>query len=111
MHPHSFVEPFKIFTSSEIIIVAYTYGNLRILIEMAQPIHATCGVTCSVPDRPRKHPGGWEQAIRRICFSKTADTDRRLIHMIRMIQWTSVKFILKFFHYNSHFCFTSHWMS
>ena len=30
MRPRSFVKPFKIFTSSEIIIVAYTYGNLRI---------------------------------------------------------------------------------
>ena len=30
MRPRSFVKPFKIFTFSEIIIVAYTYGNLRI---------------------------------------------------------------------------------
>ena len=60
---------------------------------MLQPIRATCGVTRSVPGRPRKHPSGWEQAITRICISKTADTDRRLMHMIQIIQWTSVKFI------------------
>ena len=41
---------------------------------MVQPICITCGVTCIVPGRPRKHPSGWEQAIRRICISKTADT-------------------------------------
>ena len=64
---------------------------------MVQPICTTCGVTCMVPGRPRKHPSGWEQAIRRMCISKTADTDRRLIHMIRIIQWTSVKFIFKVF--------------
>ena len=60
---------------------------------MAQPIRTTCGVTRSVPGRPRKHPSGWEQTIRRICISKTADMDRRLIRMIWIIQWTSVKFI------------------
>ena len=73
---------------------------------MAQPICAMCGVTHSVPGRPRKHPSGWEQTI---CISKRADTDRRLIRMIRIIQWTSVKFIytnIKVFRYNSHFCFT-----
>ena len=79
-----------------------------------QPIRATCGVTRNVPGQPRKHPSGWEQAIRRICISKTADMDRRLIYMIQIIQWTSVKFIytsIKVFHYNSHFCFTPCWMS
>ena len=73
---------------------------------MAQPIRAKCGMTHSVLGRPKEHPSGWEQTI---CISKTADMDRRLIRMIRIIQWMSVKFIytnIKVFCYNSHFYFT-----
>ena len=80
MHPRSIVKPFKIFAASEIIVIAHTYGNVRISIQMAQPVRATCGLTRSIPGRPRKHPSGWEQTIRRICISKMA-----------YLQWQEVK--------------------
>ena len=80
MRPRSIVKPFKIFAASEIIIIVHTYGNVRISIQMAQPVRATFGLTCSVSGRPRKHPSGWEQTVRRICISNTA-----------YLQWQEVK--------------------
>lgn len=59
---------FKIFTASEIIITAYTYGYLRNTINMAQPSRA------KTRGRPRKHQSGWEETIRRVCISKMAYT-------------------------------------
>ena len=72
MRPRSIVKPFKIFAASEIIIIAHTYGNIRISIQMAQPVCATFELTCSVPSESRKHPSGWVQTVRRIYISKTA---------------------------------------
>ena len=42
---------------------------------MALHFRAQCGASQqknSHPGRPRMHPGGWEQSIKRICISKTA---------------------------------------
>ena len=46
MRPRSIVKPFKIFAASEIIIIVHTYGNVRISIQMAQPVRTTFGLTC-----------------------------------------------------------------